>query len=94
VRSAADPVIFAVGCFLRACLFKVQQEREQALAACKEASERLHDLTRGWPLIQWFLRSRIAVARAALHRANDHVAALDARLIELSRQAQALLGSF
>jgi hypothetical protein len=94
VRSAADPMIFAVGCFLRACLFKIQQQREQALAACREASEQLHELTRRWPVIQWFLRSRIILARAALHQANDHVAALDARLIELSQQAQALLGSF
>jgi hypothetical protein len=64
------------------------------VAACREAAERLHELTRRAPFIQWFLRSRITAARAALHQANDRTAALDARLIELSQQAQVLLGSF
>jgi hypothetical protein len=95
VRSTANPVIFAAGCFLWACRLRVQQQQEQATAACTEARERLQRLTRWWPLIQqWFLRSQIAVARAALDRANDHVTALDARLAELSKQAQALLDSF
>ena len=90
-RGAADPVIFAVGWFLKACQFEVDRQREQTLAARQDAAHRLNELVSKTHIIRWFTRSRIIAAQAEINEANAQIAALDARWDDLGRHSQALL---
>jgi hypothetical protein len=93
LQSVGDPVIFAVGWFLRACQAEVHRDRERVLVFREKTAHRLEELTRRARIIQWFKRSRIIATQADLNQASAGVTALDTRWNELGRQSQALLSS-
>jgi hypothetical protein len=91
LHGVADPMIFAVGWFLKARQFGVDRQQEQTIAARQHAEHYLNELTSKPPITRWLARQRITIAQEAISEADVRITALSARSQDLGQQSRTLL---